>query len=119
MLKENFKDKKIAVLGFGVESQETVEFLLRRSARVTVLDEKNESEFDPARLAYLRNEGVFFRFGAFDSLKKFDLIVRSPGVKPGIHVLHEAGDLGIEITSATDIFFNTAKGTTIGITGTK
>ena len=116
---KRFRGKKIAVLGFGVESRETVEFLLKAGARLTLFDEKDEQEFDTSKLTHLRKEGVSFVFGPFDSFKDFDIIVRSPGIRPGIHALHEAGDLGIEITSATNIFFEFAHGTTIGITGTK
>ncbi len=117
--KLDFSGKKVAVLGFGVESQETVEFLLKHGASAHVLDEKKESAFDASRLKFLRNEGVAFTFGNFGSLDDFDLIIRSPGVKPGIRVLHNAADKGIPVTSATNIFFENAKGVTIGITGTK
>lgn len=117
--KSRFKNKRVAVLGFGVESQETVEFLLKHGASAHVLDEKEESAFDASRLQFLRNEGVAFTFGNFSSLDDFDLIIRSPGVRPGIRVLHHAADKGIPVTSATNIFFENAKGVTIGITGTK
>jgi len=114
-----YRGKKIAILGFGVESQETVEFLLKQGALLHVLDQKDEKNFNAERLLYLRNEGVNFSFGRFQSLADFDIIIRSPGIRPGIHALHEAGDLGIEITSATNIFLKAATGTVIGVTGTK
>ena len=117
--KIDFSGKKVAVLGFGIEGQETVEFLLKHEASVHVFDEKEESTFDASRLKFLRNEGVAFTFGTFSSLENFDLIIRSPGVKPGIRVLHNAADKGIPLTSATNVFFENAKGVTIGITGTK
>ncbi|OGY92302.1 MAG: UDP-N-acetylmuramoylalanine--D-glutamate ligase [Candidatus Komeilibacteria bacterium RIFCSPLOWO2_01_FULL_53_11] len=118
-LQAEFGGKKIAILGFGVESQETVEFMLKHGAAITVFDEKAESAFDVSQLRHLREQGVAFNFGEFPSLTTFDIIVRSPGVKPGIQVLHEAGDIGITITTATSIFFREAPGITVGITGTK
>lgn len=118
-LHAEFGGKKVAILGFGVESQETVEFMLKHGAVITVFDEKAESAFDVSRLRHLREQGVTFQFGEFTSLADFDSIVRSPGVKPGIQVLHEAGDLGVTITSATNIFLEHAEGVVVGVTGTK
>ncbi|MBI4090418.1 MAG: UDP-N-acetylmuramoyl-L-alanine--D-glutamate ligase [Candidatus Komeilibacteria bacterium] len=118
-LDAEFCGKKVAILGFGVESQESVEFMLKLKAVISVFDEKAENAFDVSRLQHLREQGVSFNFGEFPSLAQFDIIVRSPGVKPGIQALHEAGDLGITITSATNIFLEHAQGTVVGITGTK
>ncbi|MEK7584479.1 MAG: Mur ligase family protein, partial [Patescibacteria group bacterium] len=119
MRSKEFKEKKVAILGFGVEGRETVEWLLKKGATVHVFDEKDESEFDTEYISFLKKDGVTFTFGAFGALELFDIIVRSPGVRPGIKTLHIASDLGIPITTATSIFLSEAPGITVGITGTK
>jgi UDP-N-acetylmuramoylalanine--D-glutamate ligase len=92
----NFKNKKIAVIGIGVEGLSTEKFLKEKGAQVTLLDKTQGKD-------YLKN------------LNNFDLIVRSPGVKPELlkAVLKE------KITSQTKLFFELSPCKIIGVTGTK
>lgn len=96
----NYKDKKIAVIGYGIEGQDAEKFLKKKGATVTVLDQKDGND-------YLSN------------LSKYDIIVRSPGVYPYKKELLEAKKNGIRITTPTHIFFDEFAGTIIGVTGTK
>lgn len=92
-----FKNKKIAVLGIGVEGESTVRFLEKQGADVTQLDEKKDKD-------YLEN------------LNQYDLIVRTPGIK----VLELAKKVDpVKITSHTKLFFDLCPCPIIGITGTK
>ena len=43
----DWKNKKVAVLGLGVEGLSSVRFLVKKGARVTVLDRKNKKELIP------------------------------------------------------------------------
>lgn len=90
----NYKDKKVAIIGYGLEGQDTEKFLKKRDATVTILDQKDD-------LNYLSN------------LDKFDIIVRSPGVYP--YKIKTTK----RVTTPTHIFFDEFKGTIIGVTGTK
>ncbi len=93
---------KIAILGFGMEGRSAFAFLKNKysQARIEIRD-KNISP------TYLKN------------LEKFDLIVRSPGIKYLLPEIQHAKQQRVEISSATKLFFDHAKGTIIGITGTK
>lgn len=92
-----FQNKKIAVVGRGVEGLSSAEFLKEKGADVTVLDKKDGED-------YLRD------------LDKYDLVVRSPGVKPQDV---EKFVLKDKITSQTRLFFDLCPSKIIGVTGTK
>ncbi|MBI2622349.1 UDP-N-acetylmuramoyl-L-alanine--D-glutamate ligase, partial [Candidatus Microgenomates bacterium] len=98
--KLRFKNKKIAVIGAGVEGLLSAKWLKEHGALITVLDQKDGKD-------YLKN------------LDKYDLIVRSPGVK--LSTIREAFRQGskVEITSQTKLFFDFCPCPIIGVTGTK
>lgn len=96
----NYKNKKIAILGYGIEGADAEKFLKSFGAEVTILDKKND-------INYLKN------------LSKFDIIVRSPGVYRFLPEIIEAERNGTIITSAIKIFFENCPGKIIGVTGTK
>jgi UDP-N-acetylmuramoylalanine--D-glutamate ligase len=93
-----FKNKKIAVIGSGVEGTSSAEFLKQQGAKVTVLDQKQGIEY-------------------LDKLDEYDLIVRSPGVK--LSILHDSKIQHDKITSQTKLFFDLCPAPIIGVTGTK
>lgn len=90
----NYKDKKIAVIGNGIEGQDAKKFLELKGSIVTILDQTDGKD-------YLKN------------LNRFDLIVRSPGVYPKKIITTK------RVTTSTHIFFDQFDGTIIGVTGTK
>ncbi|MBI4079040.1 MAG: UDP-N-acetylmuramoyl-L-alanine--D-glutamate ligase, partial [Candidatus Levybacteria bacterium] len=96
----DFGNKKIAVLGAGVEGFSSAVWLKKHGAKVTLLD-KNQGE------NYL------------EGLEQYDMIVRSPGVKLNLPQIQAAKKKGVEITSQTKIFFDLCPGKIIGVTGTK
>ncbi|MDP3918103.1 MAG: UDP-N-acetylmuramoyl-L-alanine--D-glutamate ligase [Candidatus Woesebacteria bacterium] len=91
----NYKKKKVAIIGYGIEGQDVERYLKLKGAIVTILDQKNGDN-------YLSN------------LDKFDLIIRSPGVYP-----YKPELKNLNITTPTRIFFEEFKGKIIGVTGTK
>jgi UDP-N-acetylmuramoylalanine--D-glutamate ligase len=93
----NFRDLNIAVVGEGLEGKSSAEFLKKKGAKVTVLDQKNGEN-------YLEN------------LNSYDLIIRSPGVRLADLDLHVSRD---KITSQTKLFFDLCPAQIIGVTGTK
>lgn len=95
-----YKSKKVAIIGAGIEGLDAKKFLEIQGAQVNVLDQKDGSNY-------------------LDELDKYEIIVRSPGVYPLKTELIEAKNKGILITSPTNIFLDEFKGKTIGVTGTK
>jgi UDP-N-acetylmuramoylalanine--D-glutamate ligase len=92
-----FKNKKIAVVGEGIEGQSSFKWLKDKGADVTMLDEKQGKDY-------------------LDRLDDYDLVVRSPGIK--ISDLEKFVSRE-KITSQIKIFFDLCPSEIIGVTGTK
>src|SRR3989338_7636402 len=82
-----FRDKKIALLGFGLENQALMLYLRKRGADITICDQN---------LNLKKIDGLKYRLGA-DCLKNitdFDIVFRSPGIpflRPEIQRAKKAG----------------------------
>ena len=114
---EKFKGKKIAILGFGIEGMSVADFLT--DAEITVLDEKKREDFDPEVLSKYEAIGVKFELGGIGELIGYHAVFRSPGFHPKTPQLVEAKENGVEITSATKLFFDLCPCPIVGVTGTK
>jgi UDP-N-acetylmuramoylalanine--D-glutamate ligase len=95
-----YTNKKIAILGYGIEGMDAEKFFKSQGADVTILDKKFDENY-------------------LSELSKFDVIVRSPGVYRFIPEIVEAEKNGAIVTSAVKIFFENCSGKIIGVTGTK
>jgi len=109
--KTSFSNKRVAVLGYGVEGKSVVDFLRKEGAVITVFDEKENPE---GKEVLEGIEGVEFKRGTFPDLSQFDIIVHSPGIRPDIPVLASK-----KVITPTNIFFERCPCPVIGITGTK
>lgn len=117
-------DKRVAILGFGLEGISLCEYLLKHGVKATLLDQKEveglETE-EKALFSRLEAEGARFYFGAdyLTKLTEFDVVFRSPGIKVLTPAIQEAKAKGIRITSQTQFFFDHCPCKIIGVTGTK
>ena len=124
---ERFKGKKIALLGFAVENISVAKFLLKHNIDFIVLDQapveqlskEAQKEIKDARLASSvglgwgkprqkpRRKRLKIKTGEnyLSELDKFDIIIRSPGVKYLTPEIQGAKKAGREITSSTKLFF--------------
>jgi UDP-N-acetylmuramoylalanine--D-glutamate ligase len=107
------KDKKILILGFGREGQDTFKFLRKLFPQKTlgVADQKelavDERQFPNAK----------FHFGKdyLTAMGDYDVVVKTPGIP---FKLLPKSSLS-KITTQTEIFLDNCPGTIIGVTGTK
>lgn len=116
---KDFSKKNIAIVGFGMEGKDLVSFLLKKGAKITVFDQKDESELnfvgvDKPRIS-LRCGQNYLSGG----LINFDMVFRSPGVYLYLPEIVEAEKHGVEISSAIKLFFELCPAKIIGVTGTK
>ena len=106
---------KIAVIGFGVEGQAMLKYLVDNGyVDVTVCDKQ-------VRLKDKMPKGVSVRLGEhyLNGLEEFDVIFRSPGVPHHHPEIVMARTMGKEVTSPTQFFLDHCPCTVVGVTGTK
>lgn len=113
-----FKNKKIAVVGFGVEGLSSALYLVGKGAEVTIFDQNKEAAFEKDVLEEAKKTKVNFVLGEFylGRIKGFDLIVRSPGVALELLEKYISKE---KITSQIKLFFDLCPSEIIGVTGTK
>lgn len=117
-------DQKVLILGLGKEGQSVWRFLRRELPDLSpdiadrrALAEMTEEEkllLDTMPVDKLHLGGDYL-----NNLKQYDLIIKSPGVNPRLPALVDAAQSGVQILSATNIFFAFKKGQVIAVTGSK
>ena len=115
---EYLKDKKILILGFGVEGKSTYHFLREYfplkplAVRYHKQDFNEESKY----LEYDKNLSFYTGDEYLKDIEQYDLILKSPGVTfKGIDTTRFID----KVTSQLELFFEYYDCYTIGITGTK
>jgi UDP-N-acetylmuramoylalanine--D-glutamate ligase len=111
-----FKNRKVAVLGAGVEGLSLAKFLYKHGANVTICDQKeiiNMSRFHLDKFKW--------RLGAnyLENLSDFEIIFRSPGIPVLRKEIQKIKQKGVEISSQIKLFFELCPCKIIGVTGTK
>ena len=111
------KGKRVAVIGIGVSNTPLIKMLLRAGIRVTACDKKPMSAF--AGLAEeLESLGAKLRLGE-DYLEDldFEVIFRTPGMRPDLPQLVSALQKGAILTSEMEVFFQVCPCPIIAVTG--
>ncbi|MFC1649138.1 UDP-N-acetylmuramoyl-L-alanine--D-glutamate ligase [Patescibacteria group bacterium] len=110
-----YKDKKVAVVGFGIEGKDVTKHLVGHGAEVTVLDIREDVDKKGFEEVKFETGKQYLNRG----LKDYEIIVRSPGVYRYIDEIIKAEEVGSMVTSPTEIFFENCPAKIIGVTGTK
>src|SRR5688572_4863600 len=101
----NYRGKKIAILGFGIEGQSAFRWLKSQGATDIVIHDVNESVTVPHGVKAVLGEQYLA------GLDAYGLIFRSPGVLPTTF------KTSVPVTSVMNEFLAHAPGTIIGVTG--
>jgi UDP-N-acetylmuramoylalanine--D-glutamate ligase len=110
---EEWEDKEILILGFGKEGKDALNFLRKIfPKKILGIADENESVKKKIKKARWHLGKDYLR-----ALKKYRIIVKSPGIPPKI--LKKYKKKNQILTSTTEIFFENCRGKIIGITGTK
>lgn len=114
---DSLKNQSVAVIGIGVSNTPLIEMLAREGISVTACDRR-----DRAALGQLADEleglGVTLRLGQ-DYLEdlRYDVIFRTPGLRPDAPQLKKAVEQGSQLTSEMEVFFRVCPCPIIAVTG--
>jgi len=119
----NFKDKKILVMGLGLHGGglAIVKYLLKNKAKLTITDLKNVKELKPSLGKLAKYKNIKYTLGKHDfkDFKNQDLIIQNPGVPSNSKYLKIAHKNNIPLVNEAVMFFGLYPGKIIGITGTR
>jgi len=107
---KQYKDKKIAILGYWKEGKSSLDFLLKLWLKnITILDKNEDLE---------KKEGITYQLGEkyLDKLSDFDIIFKSPWISP---YNPEIAPYKEKLITQAQIFFDNYKWKIIWITWTK
>lgn len=126
---EQLMNKKVAVLGLGIEGAALANFLSQKVKKVSLLDKMSRDELeDRAKeenqieiINILNNNSFEFMLGPsyLDRLDRFDLIFRSPGIPYLNRKIQNAKKAAVVVSSQIKLFFDLCPCPIIGVTGTK
>jgi UDP-N-acetylmuramoylalanine--D-glutamate ligase len=97
----DLRNKKIAILGMGVNNKHLANYLSKQGIQFDVFEEWA----DPDEL--------------IPKIAGYDILFRTPGLPYLSQVIQEAINQGIEVSSQTKLFFDLCPCPIIGVTGTK
>jgi len=121
---QDLENKKILVLGFGIEGLDNLMFLRRffPKKKIGIADRLEiqglRSKF---RKVLQKDQNLVLHLGRnyLKNLSNYDLIIKSPGIPPFLPEIRERRKKGARFISQTEIFFKLFPGRIVGVTGTK
>lgn len=117
--KANVKGKNIAIMGMGVSNTPLIKYLMDLDANITVFDKKSEEELDKAVIEEYAIQGIKFSLGEkyLENLVGYDIIFRSPSMRPDTIELKKEIERGAVLTSEIEMLVNLCPGKIIAVTG--
>lgn len=117
--KRYMKGRKVAVMGMGVSNTPLIHYLMNLDANITVFDRKTEEELEKEKCEEYRLQGVHFSLGEgyLNQLVGFDIIFRSPSMRPDLPALERELDRGAILTSEIEMLIDLCPSKIIGVTG--
>ena len=112
------KDKKIVILGFGIEGKSTYNFIRRHLPEISLDVRYSKPNLEEEELYLSKDQNLTFITGDkyLEELEKYDIILKSPGISFKNIDISKFED---KITSQLELFLENNESLCIGITGTK
>ena len=113
----SIKEKKIAVLGLGVSNRPLVKLLLEYGCSVVGCDRTPREKLD-AEVLQLEQQGCELRLGeSYLQDLQADLVFRTPGMHPENPALVALRQMGAQVTSEMEVFFEVCPCKILAVTG--
>lgn len=118
------KNKKIAILGFGVTGQAAARyFYSEKENKIEIYDARKKEDFDSGLIQkFEKYENIIFNFQTdfIEDISNFDLLVASPGVPLSNKTIQKAFENNIPVYNDLTLFLPEWHkiGPIIGVTGT-
>ncbi len=121
---KKLQNKKIAILGLGIENYALVKFLLAKKVKcmITICDNKSKIELGDRYRTLKNRKNIAWETTkyVYKHLDGFDILFRSPGWPRFDQAIKDAVKMGVELTSPIKLFFTICSTKNIiGVTGTK
>lgn len=118
-MKAYLRGRNVAIIGIGVSNIPLIRYLHRLGSQITVFDRRNIEEIDEKIVLEISSYKIEMSLGSnyLDSLVGFDIIFRSPSVRPDTKELLMEHQRGAIITSEIELVMMLCPGTIIGVTG--
>ena len=117
---DDLRNSRIALLGLGVENRALARFLRERDLSFSICDRRPPDDLNDLEREY---DGALREWHTgpayLDTLDRFDLIFRTPGISPLLPELQRARSRGTRISSQTRLFAALSPAPILGVTGTK
>jgi len=78
----NFKGKKIAILGWGINGLDAYHYLSKKGAEIVIFDKKEKKDLDLNEVEEGKVKFVLGERYLDNGLKDFDYVFRTPAVYP-------------------------------------
>lgn len=117
--KENIKGKYVAIMGMGVSNTPLIKYLLDLDVNITVFDKKTEEELGKALIEEYVLQGINFSLGEdyLDNLHGYDIIFRTPGMRPDFPAIQKEIERGARLTSEIEMLIELCPSKIIAVTG--
>ncbi|OGM20893.1 UDP-N-acetylmuramoylalanine--D-glutamate ligase [Candidatus Woesebacteria bacterium RIFCSPHIGHO2_01_FULL_38_9] len=115
----NFKNKKVAILGWGINGLDASRYLIKHGGQITIFDQKEKKDLNFSGFEIRKVKLVVGKDCLKKGLNNFDFIFRAPGVYRYRPEFSKAEEDGAVITSVVKLFFDLCPAKIIGVTGTK
>lgn len=115
---EFLKNKRIMILGFGIEGKSTYNFIRRYLPNMQLVIRYNNTDLRQENEYLNTDKNLRFITGDkyLDGIEQYDIIIKSPGISfKNIDI----SQFENKITSQLELFLENTKSLCIGITGTK
>lgn len=113
------RGKDVAVLGLGISNIPLLDYLYKHSGKVTIFDKNPKEKIDKDLLRKIEDYGMKLSLGEgyLKKLVGYDIIFRSPSIRPDEPEIIEELKRGAILTSEIELAIDMCPGTVIGVTG--